>query len=321
MKKTLLIVALMAMSMNTFAQDEVAIFKADEAQEVLKAKGTEGTYTDEKKKTTEACWNMPAGTEVLKTKNVSMKVAYKEDMKTSSLSGETDKYKAINVGGVDYAMPTGLTGFNNPATVALTEAPKSGTVIQFDVKEDGYLYVFGKLSSNKPYFVWEGTAENEPSLVAYTLDMMPQKTLDRITFSLPADADGYYDATKDAAIYNDGTWYRWPEQIAQKWNGEGTWTKVGVNGIGVIKFPVYKEAGTYLVHAQGSKITFNGFLFSKDGKKEIKYLTEAPQDASGINDVVAAKAENAVLYNLAGQKVSKDYKGVVVANGKKFIQK
>lgn len=41
----------------------------------------------------------------------------------------------------------------------------------------------------------------------------------------------------------------------------------------------------------------------------------------GINNVNAAKAENAVRYNLAGQKVSNDYKGVVIENGKKMLNK
>lgn len=44
--------------------------------------------------------------------------------------------------------------------------------------------------------------------------------------------------------------------------------------------------------------------------------------AAGIQDV-AVKAVNAdaAVYNLAGQKVGADYKGVVIKNGKKFVQK
>lgn len=45
--------------------------------------------------------------------------------------------------------------------------------------------------------------------------------------------------------------------------------------------------------------------------------------ATGINHTtVAPKANvNAPIYNLAGQQVSKAYKGVVIQNGKKFVQK
>ena len=45
------------------------------------------------------------------------------------------------------------------------------------------------------------------------------------------------------------------------------------------------------------------------------------ENPTGINNVNAAKAENAVRYNLAGQKVSNDYKGVVIENGKKVVVK
>lgn len=45
-------------------------------------------------------------------------------------------------------------------------------------------------------------------------------------------------------------------------------------------------------------------------------------DATGISFVNAdAKAQNGAVYNLAGQKVNKNFKGVVIKNGKKAIQK
>lgn len=46
-------------------------------------------------------------------------------------------------------------------------------------------------------------------------------------------------------------------------------------------------------------------------------------EATGINTIAAEKAidENAPLYNLAGQRVGKNFKGVVIQNGKKMILK
>lgn len=38
-------------------------------------------------------------------------------------------------------------------------------------------------------------------------------------------------------------------------------------------------------------------------------------------NIEVAKNENAPIYNLAGQRVDKNYKGVVIQNGKKFINK
>ena len=42
---------------------------------------------------------------------------------------------------------------------------------------------------------------------------------------------------------------------------------------------------------------------------------------TGIETVKTTKQNADVIYNLAGQKVGSDYKGVVIKNGKKFVQK
>ena len=49
------------------------------------------------------------------------------------------------------------------------------------------------------------------------------------------------------------------------------------------------------------------------------YLEKA--DASAINAVKAAAQDSDAIYNIAGQKVSASYKGLVIKNGKKYIQK
>jgi hypothetical protein len=43
--------------------------------------------------------------------------------------------------------------------------------------------------------------------------------------------------------------------------------------------------------------------------------------ATGISNIAAEKASNSAIYNLAGQKVSNDFKGLVIKNGKKFVVK
>ena len=42
---------------------------------------------------------------------------------------------------------------------------------------------------------------------------------------------------------------------------------------------------------------------------------------TAINTIEADKAQNSVIYNLAGQKVENSYKGLIIKNGKKFMQK
>ena len=57
------------------------------------------------------------------------------------------------------------------------------------------------------------------------------------------------------------------------------------------------------------------------GKHVIKYVKVYDLEATGIEAVKASKAFDGAIYNLAGQKVNANYKGVVIQNGKKFIQK
>lgn len=46
------------------------------------------------------------------------------------------------------------------------------------------------------------------------------------------------------------------------------------------------------------------------------------EDPTSIGNVTASKqAADGAIYNIAGQKVNNDYKGVVIQNGKKFVQK
>ena len=53
-----------------------------------------------------------------------------------------------------------------------------------------------------------------------------------------------------------------------------------------------------------------------------KITVTLKNDPTSINEVSNGTVnENAPIYNLAGQRVGKDYKGVVIQNGKKFIKK
>ena len=58
------------------------------------------------------------------------------------------------------------------------------------------------------------------------------------------------------------------------------------------------------------------------GTWEIKNFKVADKNASGVNAVVTEQFDaNAPMYNLAGQKVTKSYKGVVIQGGKKYVNK
>ena len=63
---------------------------------------------------------------------------------------------------------------------------------------------------------------------------------------------------------------------------------------------------------------------SAAGRLTINWLDEdgnIEEQTTAIQSVKGAKAENGASYNLAGQKVNAAYKGVVIKDGKKYIQK
>ena len=77
---------------------------------------------------------------------------------------------------------------------------------------------------------------------------------------------------------------------------------------GTVTFNV-AEGGTYYVLAAGTKMGFFGF----------KYVTGT---STGISDIQAPKSsKDGATFNLLGQKVANDAKGIVIKNGKKFINK
>ena len=58
-----------------------------------------------------------------------------------------------------------------------------------------------------------------------------------------------------------------------------------------------------------------------DDLKVYKYPSQAEGPITAIQNVETVKANDGAVYNLAGQKVSKSFKGIVIKNGKKYFVK
>lgn len=58
-----------------------------------------------------------------------------------------------------------------------------------------------------------------------------------------------------------------------------------------------------------------------NGASAAKYSICFDEEATGIQTIEAASAANGAIYNLAGQRVDKSYKGIVIVNGKKYLNK
>ena len=110
------------------------------------------------------------------------------------------------------------------------------------------------------------------------------------SFTVPAEADGMLSLSFDMAVIKDACDY-------------------------TIKNVVWKlEDGTEsLINMEGSE---NFYVKIGAGTAPYQY------DATAINGVVVKKsAASSAIYNIAGQRVSKSYKGIVVKDGKKYLVK
>ena len=307
MKKIFTLVAMATLAFSANAQTESAFINLNVVSEAAVDKNTAESVT--------------GGTELCSTDNVTMKVAYDDTYARIALWGETDAVNTVSVGGVSYDMPMGLQGQTNPDPNKIDGGQTSGAVFQFDVKEDGFLYVFGKFACNKNYYVWEGDVRNMEGMpMAYTMTAAQANDGKVVGYTLPGDADGYYTI---GGGYDDTSKYLEADRCTEIFKVEGTtpdnvpasksctvWNNSG-NALGVIAFPVYKDAKEYYVNACGSKVTVNGFVFVK-GATQIANVTFAKGESTGINNVAAVSAKK------AAKKAIVDGRLVIEKNGKQF---
>lgn len=76
-----------------------------------------------------------------------------------------------------------------------------------------------------------------------------------------------------------------------------------------------------IVKANGTKISPFRAYFTGIPEGAPAKLNFIDGEATGINGVNAEAATDGAIYNLAGQKVSAAYKGIVIKNGKKYLMK
>ncbi|MBQ7420896.1 MAG: hypothetical protein IJV27_01925 [Prevotella sp.] len=171
--------------------------------------------------------------------------------------------------------------------------PAKGAYYKFDATKAGTLKIgiYGNKNTNPTYIVDTETLQPiAPASV--TVGIFYQNT----GFNYEGSVD---DGT--AKYFNEGQMAE--DYVLQHTNGVTQNRPV----LGYITFDV--AAGkTYYVFNPKSQIGIYGFQFTAN-------------ETDGITNLTVAEQANAPLFNLAGQQVTKAYKGVVIQNGKKFIQK
>lgn len=87
----------------------------------------------------------------------------------------------------------------------------------------------------------------------------------------------------------------------------------------------FTDVDDYQANPDVAAFDLNGatkFSFKNSGYQPCVVIKITYGAGSGITNAETKKIDlDAPVYNLNGQKVSKDYKGVVVKNGKKYVQK
>ncbi len=317
MKKFLLCVFALFAAMTMNAQSlEIGLIEPDVIYDF--------TYDSELKK-----YDVPTGTVFGESKYVTCTNLYEDFFGTTSLSF------GLVVAGNEVSKVNGLQGnTNGPATAASDGTyPETGCIYQFETSEDcpdGYLYLIHKASYNKNYVVYE-----EQDRLPYFFSM----------YDSSAEIYGSYDLMDiDGAV----TWSdQWQEyfvtegySILTPQDYDTNLSAATSSSASVIKFPVM--AGVrYLCFATGSKMSLGYFIFSdtdieirttgqntdSDGNVlsswDIALCEGNDNIPTGISEVTTSAPidENAPIYNVAGMQVTKTAKGILIQDGKKFINK
>lgn len=98
-------------------------------------------------------------------------------------------------------------------------------------------------------------------------------------------------------------------------SGEGALTDKDGNAVAVPKTYTEQE---WVVPADAAA-TNNVYVFNSNGCHI--YYIEVVGSTGGVEDITVVEDENAPMYNLQGVQVDENYKGVVIKNGKKYINK
>lgn len=152
------------------------------------------------------------------------------------------------------------------------------------------------------------------SLIKEHTDTVKVKSSYDDTFTFTG-ADGVY-SIKDCYgryLYNDGS----HNSFSFTTEEEKTWdVEPQADGTFKILFGDY-----YIQWGQGTYTSFGVYEEAQDNAV-LPYLFELVDESTGIDTVNADKTvKSGAMYNLAGQRVGKDYKGIVIMDGKKYVQK
>ena len=85
----------------------------------------------------------------------------------------------------------------------------------------------------------------------------------------------------------------------------------------------HEEAGTPKTFTYTLELDYTNLYFARGGNSRINLMkvTITRGGTSGVQTIAALRMSDGAVFNLAGQKVDENYKGVVIKDGRKMVQK
>lgn len=189
-------------------------------------------------------------------------------------------------------------------------------VLPFDLTADQIAAAFG---ADAKVAAYSGATQNADN--SYTLKFTEASSITANTpvfiYGAQAKAEGY---TFTGVEVKDAT----PTQTSDAFNFVGTYVKttVPVGNFFINANNKFFKAGDDKTNIKGTRASFEP-VGGATSAKALGFSISEGGETTAINSVAIedAGSKASAIYNLAGQRVNKAYKGVVVKDGKKYIQK
>lgn len=184
----------------------------------------------------------------------------------------------------DKAAKNSGSGFNAAETKTTGRLPRSGTYYVLTTSKAGHVSFGVELAPDKAFYLIDATEAALSEDEVYLQVALPD-----------ANRHDY----KMLNVFGDEI------ELSDDADGKGGKIYSEDKQLATIEFDA-AAGSTYYLFCAGSKLGAFGYVFTEG----------MPEGISGVE----AQSKNATFFNLAGQKVDSQYRGVVVKNGKKLFQ-
>lgn len=187
--------------------------------------------------------------------------------------------------------------------------------------ESGKKYLIVAQRDDKTYYAMP---RKESDTYGYLNTQMKEGTLDELKIESSYDDNFVFTKFEDGYSIQD-CFGRYLTMNTDKdyntfnlGNEASAWT-VEANADGT--FSISYSNGKFVQFGEGTFTSFGAYATMQD-ITVLPMLFKMVEGVTGINNIQTTTAvKNNVMYNIAGQRVNKDYKGLVIMNGKKMMVK